>query len=875
MKLNILKYLKVVYGPVAVIIFGLVACPLSGQVLTKKDLTEGDYHLWHTLVSESLSPKGNWISYYLKYETGKDTLFVRSTNSGLHYAFPGAARGKFYQEQYFICNNGNNSISVLNLTDGKAITIPDTYSAQFSADGKVLVTVESKVDGYDLAIRNSDGKIVKAIPRIKNYTWNNRRDAIAYTHHDGFSWVVNILWLQDKKTHKVATAKLAFSELTWSENDLSIAFYGESVSGNSRENALFHYRIKTDELDKLTVFQKGFPEGMVIFADNFRPLKISKDGGKIFFGLRNAVKCSPEIPACDVEIWNGNAKKLYPTQHYLDTFGYVNALGVWHLKKAVLKIADRDDYLMLVGRENYALVGNTDNYPPQYTSQAVMDFNLIKLDTGETIKFLERQPGGTAQLRTSPDGMFILYYRDADWWSYSIAKKTHTNITKGTNVCWDKRDVDGTTYDVYGIGGWTKTNEVIIYDRFDLWLVSIDGRRKIALTHNRGNMESVRIIPPDRWKSNLNYTGSFIPQVDLSEGILLHSYSFKKCSHAFARYDMRNGLSTVYENGTSLTNFLKASGDDVVAYVEQKYDDPPKLSVAKKGSAPKTIFQSNPHHAKFNWGKSKVVTYFDRKGNELKGALFSPPHYDGNKKYPMVVYIYEASSHRVNEYVNPTFLNPQGFNVSNLLAKGYLVLLPDILYETGNAGQSATDCVTSAVKAVVQNENVDPARIGLIGHSFGGFETNFIVTQTNIFAAAVSGSAVSDAVSGYLSIRPNTDEIDIWRYEDFIYRMGGSLYDCKNQYLNNSPVLNAEKITTPLLLFAGKQDDNVDPEQSLEFYIALRRLQKQVIMLMYPSEGHAMASATSATDLTKRVEDWFDYFLKGDTTPGWIYEGTD
>ena len=874
MKTYFSKYLKVVYSQVAVIIFGLVACPLSGQVLTKKDLAEEDYHLWHTLVSESLSAKGNWISYYLKYESGKDTLFVRGINNDLHFAFPGAARGKFCEEHYFICNNSDNSISLLNLSDGKTIIIPNTNSAQFSANGEFLVTVESKVDGYDLVLRNPDGTIRKAISEVKSYSWNNRRDAIAYTRFDDLSGFVNILSVQENKTHQITTAKFSFSELTWSPDDSSIAFYGESISGNSRENTLFHYVVNTGVLSRITSLQKGFPKGMVVFPDKFRPLRISKDNGKIFFGLRNAVKSTHEVPPADVEIWNGNAKKLYPTQHYLDTFGYANELGVWFPKRDAIQITDAGDYIMLAGKENYALVGNTDNYPPQYTSQAAMDFNLLNLDTGESIRFLERQPGGTAQLKTSPDGMFILYYRDTDWWSYSMAKKTHTNITQGINVCWDKRDVDGTTFDVYGIGGWTDANEAIIYDRFDLWLVSMDGRRKRALTQNRKSMEQVRIVPPDRWKSNLNYSGSYIPQVNLTTGLLLHVYNFKECMYGYGTYDKKHGLSTIYFNESSITNILKASGEDLVTYVEQKYDAPPKIVAVKKGLAPKTIFESNTHHAKFNWGGSKVVTYFDSKGNELKGALFFPPHYEENKKYPMVVYIYEALSYKVNEYVNPTFLNPQGFNVSNLLAKGYFVLLPDILYETGNTGQSATDCVSAAVKAAVQSKNIDPSRIGLLGHSFGGFETNYIITQTDIFAAAISGSAVSDAVSGYLSIRPNTDEIDIWRYEDFIYRMGGSLYDFKDRYLNNSPVLHAEKIKTPLLLFAGKQDDNVDHEQSLELYIALRRLQKQVIMLVYPSEGHAMANATNAIDLTKRVEDWFDYFLKGDKSREWIHKGT-
>ena len=265
-----------------------------------------------------------------------------------------------------------------------------------------------------------------------------------------------------------------------------------------------------------------------------------------------------------------------------------------------------------------------------------------------------------------------------------------------------------------------------------------------------------------------------------------------------------------------------------------------------------------------------MIHYTDSRGTPLKGALFYPANYDVTKKVPLIVYIYEVVSGDVHAYVNPSYDNNIGFNISNLTTNGYAVLLADIAHEKGNTGVSAADCVTAGVKKVIEMGVADLKKIGLFGHSFGGYETNFILTQTNLFSTAISGNGVSDVVAHYFNYNNDFGSIDSWRYENQQLRMGFPFFENKEAYYSNSPVLNADKVTAPLLTWTGKLDENIRPEQSEAFYAALRRLKKENVMLVYSSDGHVLFNPKNQKDLTLKVKDWFGHYLKDEPKKEWM-----
>jgi len=306
-------------------------------------------------------------------------------------------------------------------------------------------------------------------------------------------------------------------------------------------------------------------------------------------------------------------------------------------------------------------------------------------------------------------------------------------------------------------------------------------------------------------------------------------------------------------------------------YIAEKYDNPPKLMLRElKTEKTSLIFQSNPQHGKFHWGNAKMIRYSNSRGQQMKGILYYPANFDPDRLYPMIVHIYDKQSGHIHDYINPGFNNGNGFNISNYATKGYFVLLPDIIYQTGNPGLSAADCVIAATKKALSLAPVDPKKVGLIGHSFGGYETDFIITQTDIFATAVAGAAITDLVSSYLYVSWNYTKPNFWHYESGQLRMGTSLNGDYKAYVENSPVYHAAKVTTPLLSWAGENDKQVHTYQSIEFYLALRRLGKEHIMLLYPGQRHVLTDAAQQRHLTEHIEQWFDYYLRGGPKQSWM-----
>lgn len=301
---------------------------------------------------------------------------------------------------------------------------------------------------------------------------------------------------------------------------------------------------------------------------------------------------------------------------------------------------------------------------------------------------------------------------------------------------------------------------------------------------------------------------------------------------------------------------------------------PPQIKIAgDKSEEPNILFQSNPQHNSFLWGKQEVISYKNAENVQLKALLYYPANYDPSKKYPMIVQVYENVTYMKNYYYNPSYYNGTGFNVANCTANGYFVLMPDIVYEIGNPGISATDCVTAAANEMVRSGLVLPDKMALIGQSFGGYETNFIVTHTNMFATAVSSASIFDLNSFYFSVSEISGIPEMWRMETQQFRMGKSLFEDKKAYYDNSPSTFVENIKTPMLIWTGENDKHANPDQSIAFYLALRRLKQKGVLLIFPGDSHSLVNPQNQKALTEHLNDWFGYYLKSENPADWIAKG--
>lgn len=295
----------------------------------------------------------------------------------------------------------------------------------------------------------------------------------------------------------------------------------------------------------------------------------------------------------------------------------------------------------------------------------------------------------------------------------------------------------------------------------------------------------------------------------------------------------------------------------------QSYETPPQIKFYDRNSgALKTVFESNKKRTITEWGQPELLPFTMKNGKTSKVCLIYPVDYNPEKKYPMIVKIYEKESKKINEFFPISWYSRLGFNPAQYALDGYFVLMPDITYTIGNVGVSANEYVNESVDFVLQKANIDKNKIGLIGHSFGGYETAFIVTQNNRFVAAVVGSAVTDLVTYYHTINWNLGQEEMWRFEDFQMRMGKSYFDLKEGYLKNSPFHHVENVSTPLLLWTGGDDLHVDYNQSIRFYLALRRLRKNAKLLLFENEEHVILDYKKKRYLSQSIKKMFDQYCK-------------
>lgn len=858
-----------------IIVLTILLTSLIGfsQNSPKKDLTAADYHLWSSPSLQKLSENGKWVSFSLYYENGNDTLFVKNSKGPKVYSFPGANKGEFSGDSWFFCRTPRGELKITNLMTSKQESVQEVIQYNLRVNMKDLIILRKGTDGKkQLEIRSIGTNASTVLDDIEMYSYNLKADAVAYTTKSENNTTITLLNLRSKMSTVIDSTSepCKYSNIVWQGNGMSIAFLKQHLddTGKTIRTCVGYYTITKD---LLLIFnpagQDDFPADTEIISTSSANLRISQDGKRIFFGLKK--KASP-VDTSQVQTWNTQDKALYPAKVQIDGWNRAPKVAVWWPQENRFRRITDNAFpkMMLSGDQKHAFLFNPHKYEPQANRDAPLDIYIMDLTTGKRKLVLQNQPtgGGTS---ISIYDKYLVYFKERNWWVYDIKSGLHKNLTKELGVSFSDRESDYPEESApFGNPGWVAQDKTLfIYDKYDIWSIPLDGSTAFRLTNGRENETTHRIVvqSEDQSPYKNNYGGTYKGLFKSNDRLLIKTEALEYTGYCF--WSRKTGLQSVLDKKMRTGQLLPSEKNGSYVYLEQNFNAPPRILFNENlNSKEKVLFQSNLQHFKYNWGNSRLITYANSKGTDLNGVLCYPANYHAATKYPMIVYVYEKLSKELYNYVNPTQNNDTGFNIANFTSKGYFVLLPDIAYEIGNPGPSATDCVVSATRKVIESESIDSSRIGLIGHSFGGFETDFIITQTNMFAAAVAGAAITDFVSSYLWVggmqKPN-----FFYYEFTQLRMGKSLYDNYAGYLQNSPIYHADKVNTPLLSWAGEQDIQVDYYQSIEFYLALRRLGKTNTMLLYPKENHTLSDPIHKQHLTRSIEQWFDFYLKGGKKP--------
>ena len=834
----------------------VISCSIYGQDNSKKNIAAAEYERWGKLENRAISQKGNWISFDMQYSNGSDTLFVKHTQKNIVFSFPLGTQGKFGGEIAFGAFQGDKVI-VTNLENSENIIISNCTAFEFANSGKIIVSYFN--DG-ELILRNIKNEEIIQLPNVTEYQLDKPNNILFYlTSHEGKSSFGTINLGTNQKTEYYTTQN-KLSGLTLAEYGKGVFWLEEGINGKYTKLNFYKTQDKSIQTFEPKSFL-NFPEKHEIVTT--KSFKISSDGKRVFFGIAK-VKEEATPKKDDVEVWDTEDLWIYPKASRENLEGY-STLSVWFIEeKRWNTITSKElPFVQLNGSKSVALLYNPTAYAPHFKRYGEVDYFLYNLADGTKRLFLEKQPGENYLLSFSPNGAYICYFKDKNWWLYNIKTQSTVSIVPPAGSEWVSNDLKYITRPhVFGMKGWSDNGEyLLLQDEFDVYQFYIKTNNLKRITNGR---ESGTYFTVDganiKQIGNDNYNGWALTEINSDNDLIVSSRNATTKAQQFKLVSTSNTLIPVANNDTK-SDELRRVNNEVYVYREQSHKESPRI-VSFKNGVNKVLFESNNHDKNFNQGKVELISFSNSKGDKLQGLLYYPVNYEAGKKYPMIINVYSQITNSLHEYCIPTLYNDTGFNVKHFVQQNYFVLMPDVKYYEGETGNSALDCVVAANNAVAKTGMIDTKHIGLIGHSFGGYETNYIITKSNIFAAAVSGAAISDMVSWYFSNSKSLNIPELWRSESQQWRIGKSIFEDKELYLKNSPILYADNVTTPLLSWVGKMETNLPYEQSLLFYNALRRAKKKNVLLVYPKDQHVIVIKENKMDLTKRITDWFDRYLK-------------
>jgi dipeptidyl aminopeptidase/acylaminoacyl peptidase len=601
-----------------------------------------------------------------------------------------------------------------------------------------------------------------------------------------------------------------------------------------------------------------------------------KDTSKTKVAEAKNLEKKEDVEKPDMVIWHYQDKRLQSAQQVQETrdknFSY---LSIYHITdKKFIRLADstlrnisvgpKQLYGIGIDNTEYELDGNLDG-------KSYADFYVIDLKTGSRTKVLEKlYQTFYASPQPSPNGKSFLYYKEGHYFVYDIVTKTDKNITQNAKTAFvDKEDDHNVKFTPTPVIGWSNDSKfVLLSDGWDIWKISADGKTSVNLTQN-GKVKGIRY--QNRYVIDFEEKG-----IDLKQSMFFRTLEEKTKKGGIVKID--NGLPGAKQlllDDAAFGRLLKAKKASTYLYTKESFKDAPDFYATARPDLNngKKVTNIYPEQKNFAWSSGvRLVNYISDKGDTLQGALFLPAGYEEGKKYPTIVYIYEKLSQGLNAYTLPAYPGG-GFNKAVYTSQGYAVFMPDIVYKLNDPGMSAVWCVVPAVKAAIQTGIVDEKNVAIHGHSWGGYQTSFLITQTNIFKSAAAGAPLTNMISMYSLIYWNTGGGNMAIFESSQGRLTTGYWDNWEAYTRNSPVYHVKNVKTPLLLLHNDKDGAVDFTQGVEYYNALRRLKKPVVMIQYKGENHGIAKLPNRKDYAVRMLEFFDHHLKGKLAPEWLEKG--
>lgn len=874
---------------------------------SKRPLEFSDIMKFKQIKERSISDFGNWIAYTANPDRGDGELRILSTESDREYIFARGNKARFSSDERHLLfeevdpfDPGNeekkkkkiHKLVLVNLTSGDTTIYKNIKTSTFSNDGKWVALNHNQKQLPDSLSKEekekfkNTGSLLELISLTDStrfsFEWITSFNFDSVSHYCAFarsdtSGKLNGLFrfsLESNAEEMIDTSmNSSYTSLSW--KDASLAFLkSKIIDAEYFKSTVYCFN---NELKLLT--SDDFAEGY--FIPHKSRLEWSADGRRLFFGMKKEIQTEEtDEDSTDTDIYDYDfilEDKAVDVWHWNDPLIKTNERYVWkRKKKAMLKAVhhlDSGNSVLLTESSEMSLETNDNpdialgRDPAPYNKLRTWegrynDYYIISLTDGTKKRAAEKL---SERARISPDGTVSVYYKDGHWFMVENSTMKKTALTGTIEVPFYNEDHDyPSAPSSYGFGGWLDNgNGFLIYDKYDIWIFTSSGESRRA-TSGREKKLTHRIVVTDKEKR-------FFSE---DETLLLTVYDNKRKTQNFASLDLStNEIISLTGDAKKYRFVSKAKDADHLIFTRETYDEFPDLWFSEDMSLKnkRKLTSHDKQRDPFYWGSAELVKWNSLDGKPLEGVLIKPENFDDNRKYPVLVYYYRIFSHRVHEF-NDMAVNHRP-NFPYYSGKDYLVFLPDIKFDVGTPGFSATKCLVPGVQKLIDLGIADPQAIALHGHSWSGYQTAFVVTQTDIFACAVAGAPVSNMTSAYGGIRWGTGLARQFQYENTQSRLGGSLWEYPERYIENSPLFFADRINTPLLIMHGDVDEAVPWYQSIELYLAMRRLEKDCIFLQYFDEPHHPKKYSNKLDYSIRMNEFIDFHCKKTEAPEWIKSG--
>ena len=855
---------------------------------------------WPLVEHPSISNDGKFAAYSVSYQTGKVSLILTETDGSWKKEFNGV---RVYSNvfnpgsHWAIFKNNGDSLAIVELGTDHIRYIQQVKDFKLPEDGDgASLVYQSKTIANKVLLLNLTTGTEKQFTDIAQYLFDKHGQTLVLKQviKSDKDTHTNVFWVNtaDNLVKTICQTEEVGSQFIFDAPGKKMAFFTAKTSNSQLTRDLRCYISGKDSAEIVINSKTPDMTGKMV-SEQTAPF-FSPDGHHIVFSIQTVHNQASK------KFLNTGAAVVVRGIHDADLNRAKQAQGLYLVatnlndpRKKVIRLQQETDSFAIFSPNSDWLLFTRSNVlgdpgrEGYYKVTARPDIFLVSIKDGK--RRLIRRRAVFSGISFSPNGRYVTWFdkQEAQWYAHNIILNRTVEISQ--NITEPITDIDNKKPGLLTVFqdevSWLKNDEALfIYGRNDIWqLDPNDQKPPIDITSGYGIKRHVRL----RFQDFLFENEKSISKADT---IFLSAFDQDQQNDGFFKLILaKKGLSKLTLSSFCYTcdasfgpggiprnfskNIVKARQTNNCLVTRMSATAYPNLYVTSDFRDFKPLTEFHPQKA-YNWYTTELIHWTLPNGKPGVGTLYKPENFNPQKKYPVIFYYYEQCLKAVNTFIQPG-LSHGILNIPYYLSHGYLVFVPDINYKIGYPGKSACDAVTSAALYLSKKNWVDVKHIGLQGHSFGGFETNYIVTHSKLFAAAAPASAVSNVIEAYGDDLGEQDGASAYFFERGQGRTGWTLWQRPDLYIENSPIMRAYKVTTPLLIMHTRQDSGVPYVHGLQWYNDLRRLGKKAWLLTYDGENHVLKNEKNQLDYSIRLAQFFDYYLKGALPPKWMTQGVD